>query len=247
MTTYLTTYLIFHSAMMKPTKRILVNCNMKGEYMKALIISGSSAAGKTTVTSLICEKQGMVKIPSYTTRKKRSEEDCNSGYIFVTDRDEFFKLYVEGNLIEYEEYEGSGALYGTDAVTASKMAKEKKDIVFVTTANAHEAISKFCHAQGYDVFSVYLYAHPAIELMRIKGRGTADESQVMKRMEANLKDMKEYSSRYDVLLDTSGIEPEDVAEIIIDTMESGHKGMSDSDKQLYMMEYTYNHLMLASE
>jgi len=68
---------------------------------KIVLVVGKSGSGKTTIVEKLEKDYGYKSISSYTTRKKRSEDEY--GHIFIT-RKEFDELT---DLVAYTEYNGN--------------------------------------------------------------------------------------------------------------------------------------------
>lgn len=79
---------------------------------KIIIICGPSGSGKGTVVGGLVEKKqlNLYWARTATTRAPRSSDSISSRRIFM-DRDEFEKLWVDGKIIERNEF--AGHLYGS--------------------------------------------------------------------------------------------------------------------------------------
>ncbi len=67
------------------------------------VIAAPSGAGKTTLVKALMKRDPRLRFSiSYTTRKKRSNEEDGVDYLFV-DSDEFFELRERGELLESAE------------------------------------------------------------------------------------------------------------------------------------------------
>ncbi len=76
------------------------------------IISGPGGVGKGTVVARLRQRQPALDVSrSWTTRSQRPEEP-DDAYVF-TDRDSFLARVADGGFLEWTEFPGTGALYGT--------------------------------------------------------------------------------------------------------------------------------------
>lgn len=86
-----------------------------------LCVLGASGSGKSTICLELEQKYNLKQIPSYTTRKPRSEN--KSGHIFLTAEE---LKYIENELFAYAET--TGAEYG---VTCKQIDSEEYDLYVV--------------------------------------------------------------------------------------------------------------------
>lgn len=118
--------------------------------IKALIIAGASAAGKTTVAHKLIEEGGFELVRSLTTRGMRSDS-YGAEYIY-TDREGFLRLLSEGGVLEYTEY--SGNLYGTPRSEIERIASSGKTPILILDLNGVRSLAS---AEGIEPCSIYLY------------------------------------------------------------------------------------------
>ena len=82
---------------------------VKGGYL--IIISGPSGVGKSTITQeLLSSIKNLDFSVSYTTRDKRTMENDQEHYKFIS-KDQFEEMVDENLFLEYEQVHGN--LYGT--------------------------------------------------------------------------------------------------------------------------------------
>jgi len=76
---------------------------MANDTAKLFVIAAPSGAGKTTIVQALVKKNPELRFSiSYTTRQKRRTEVDGVDYLFI-DTDEFEKLRVDGELLEFAE------------------------------------------------------------------------------------------------------------------------------------------------
>ena len=119
--------------------------------MRALIIAGPSAAGKTTVAKEIIEcGVGFELSRSATTRAPRGDGH-DEEYIYLSDA-EFRKGIENGDMLEYTEYGGN--LYGTPASEIKRIVDSGRIPLLILDLNGVKSLKgasdRIC------AFSVYL-------------------------------------------------------------------------------------------
>ena len=136
--------------------RELININFLTEFMfiwlilnelqaessinnnKPLMIIGPSAVGKNTLINKLKNKYPEViyKLPSYTTRQKRENEEEGKDYYFVT-KEEFLKLKNERRLFGIQKY--NNIWYASNKAKLNEALKNNNKIVIlnhdIITAN----------------------------------------------------------------------------------------------------------------
>lgn len=68
-----------------------------------IVLCGKTASGKSTTQTVLCEKYGLKKIVTFTTRPPRKGEINGISYNFVS-RETFLELVDEGFFLEYKVY-----------------------------------------------------------------------------------------------------------------------------------------------
>lgn len=119
--------------------------------MRALIIAGPSAAGKTTVAKEILSRGvGFELSRSATTRAPRGDGH-DEEYIYLSEAD--FRDRIEnGDMLEYTEYGGN--LYGTPVSEMKRIADSGGIPLLILDLNGVESLKRA--SDGINTFSVYL-------------------------------------------------------------------------------------------
>ena len=165
----------------------------------AIIVSGPSGAGKTTIVNEVLKRNKTLSASiSAVTRQKRKGEKEGVDYYFLT-RDEFKELIGKGEFLEYDEHYGN--FYGTPRRNYIESIKNSKDIIFNVNASGMRSIKK---NKKIDVISIFIVA-PSEDVLkkRLINRGTENMKQLKTRidsMKSEMKNAKEYD--YVLLNDT---------------------------------------------
>ena len=118
--------------------------------MRALIIAGPSAVGKTTVAHSLIEAGEFELVRSVTTREMR-DDTFSAEYIYIT-REEFCALISGDGVLEHTEY--SGHLYGTPRSEIERIAAIGKTPLLILDLNGVKSLSA---ADGISPCAVYLH------------------------------------------------------------------------------------------
>lgn len=159
-----------------------------------IVISGFSGAGKgTLVKALLNQYEEYVLSVSATTRKPREGEKDGREYFFKT-REEFEKMILDGEFIEYAQYVNH--YYGTPcAYVYSQLEAGKNVILEIEIQGARKIKERFPQA-------ILLFVTPpsAQELRkRLTERGTEDMETIRLRLKRAAEEAEEMSS-YDYLV-----------------------------------------------
>lgn len=137
------------------------------------IVSGPGGVGKGTVVARLLELEPDLWLSrSWTTRGRRAGEP-EDAYIFV-DRPTFEKRIAEAGFLEWTEFAGTGALYGTPGIDAAG-----RDVILEIELDGAQQVKR----RHPDAVLIFIVA-PSREDQerRLRHRGEADES-VSRRIE----------------------------------------------------------------
>ena len=141
-------------------------------------ISGPSGTGKGSVLARIKEKdQSFGTSISVTTREPREGEKDGVDYYFKS-KEEFMKMYEEGEILEYDEFVGN--YYGTPTVALQDMSEAGTDVLMDLTIAGSMALKENFEQS----ITIFLLAPSYEELeKRLRGRGTDSDEAINARLE----------------------------------------------------------------
>ena len=151
---------------------------MKREKFNGLILlAGARGAGKTTIAEKLCEKHGFSILPTYTTRRKRSENE--QGHIFLTN-EEFDKI-PEDKRLAYTEH------YGDRYCTTEEQLKNYN--IFIIDLPGVRYFKREYKGQK-PIYTIYLDISAEEQKRRLEERGETPENIIkyLKRDEEIRKD-----------------------------------------------------------
>ena len=131
--------------------------------IRALILAGPSASGKSTVASYLIENtEEFELVRSITTRMRRDGD--GDDYIHIS-RDEFLEEIEGGRVLEYTEYLGN--LYGTPYSEIERISKLGKIPIMILDINGVASVKQ---SSLVDAYSVYIYADISVIADRLRQR-----------------------------------------------------------------------------
>jgi guanylate kinase len=136
-----------------------------------LILSSPSGAGKTTLTRMLMQDQGLdlTLSVSVTTRLRRSSEVDGIHYRFI-DRREFERMRKAGDLLEWAEVHGNG--YGTPREPVERVLAQGRDMLFdVDWQGAQQMRERL----GDDAVSIFVLP-PSMRELRARLERRAEDS-----------------------------------------------------------------------
>ncbi|HEX4863969.1 MAG TPA: guanylate kinase [Acidimicrobiales bacterium] len=144
------------------------------------IVSGPGGVGKGTVVARLLELEpGLWLSRSWTTRPRRPGEP-EDAYVFV-DRPVFENRIRDGGFVEWTEFPGTGALYGTPSIEAGG-----RDILLEIELDGAQQVKR----RYPDAVLIFVVA-PSQEDQekRLRHRGDDDET-VIRRLEVGAEELK---------------------------------------------------------
>jgi guanylate kinase len=144
---------------------------------KLFVIAAPSGAGKTTlVKSLLERNPNLTFSVSYTTRKKRSNEEEGRDYFFVTD-EEFSRLYSRGELLESAQVFDNR--YGTGRAQVEASFAEGRDVILEIDWQGARQVRQAMP----DCESIFILPPSLTELeRRLRNRRTDSEAVIDRRL-----------------------------------------------------------------
>lgn len=129
-----------------------------------ILLVGSSASGKTALSSSLRGKYGLLKTITYTTRTPRIGEKDGIDYHFVT-KNAFHEMESKGEFVETTNYNGNS--YGS---SKKEIFDNKILIVDPSGLNAYKAL------HNSKIVSFYLEASESCRINRMKERKDSSEN-----------------------------------------------------------------------
>ena len=142
----------------------------------AVVISGPSGAGKTTVARLLAERFGYERSVSATTRAPRAGEQDGRDYRFMT-REAFAQGLERGEFLEHSEHFDN--MYGTPRAPVERALEQGRVVLLEIDVNgARQVMEKLPEA-----YCIFLSA-PDMQTVegRLRGRRTENEEAIRTRL-----------------------------------------------------------------
>ena len=145
---------------------------------KLIVLTGPSGVGKGTLLKLLMAHHPELYVSiSVTTRTPRPGEVQGQHYYFVT-RDEFDRMVVEGELLEWAEFAGN--CYGTPRLPVEQQIQQGKWVVLEIELVGARQIHEFFP----EAFRVFIVPPSLGELeQRLRSRGHDSEESIARRLE----------------------------------------------------------------
>lgn len=177
---------------------------MSSELRKAIIFSGSSGAGKTTIAKhLLKHNASSVGFSvSACTRTRRPYEIHGRDYYFLS-VSEFKRQIAHGAFLEWEEvYQGS--YYGTLKSELERIWEHNKAVIFDMDVQGALRLKSFFKENALAVY----VGVPSTDILvtRLKNRGTEQRKNLMLRMDRVLKETS-LAPKFDTILINKELEP----------------------------------------
>ncbi|MGO8705768.1 MAG: guanylate kinase [Candidatus Brocadiia bacterium] len=167
----------------------------------AVVLSGPSGAGKTTVCRGLIAQYGYERSVSATTRAPRAGERDGVDYHFMT-RERFLEGVRRGEFLEHSEHFDN--LYGTPKEPVERALQQGRTIILEIDINGAQQVMERLPAQ--DRFCIFLTAPDAREQeRRLRNRRTEGEAAVRTRLSRAEKEIAQ-GLRYDARVENDVIE-----------------------------------------
>ncbi len=159
-----------------------------------VVYTGCSGVGKGTIMKEILAKEDDFRLSvSATTRDPRPGEIHGKDYFFVT-KEEFEKMIDNDKFLEYATYADN--YYGTPKDAVEEMLSKGYNVFLEIEVQGGLQVLEKCP----DCLSIFIIPPSMEELeRRLRGRGTEEESVIVKRMEAAKTEMT-FKNRYDYIV-----------------------------------------------
>jgi guanylate kinase len=144
----------------------------------AVVISGPSGTGKTTVCRKLIERFGYALSVSATTRAPREGEREGVDYHFVS-RDSFMEAVRNGELLEHSEHFDN--LYGTPRAPVERALAEGRTMLLEIDVNG---ASQVMESMKSSLLTIFLQAPDSGEQeRRLRGRLSDSEASIRTRLQ----------------------------------------------------------------
>ena len=152
------------------------------------VIAAPSGAGKTTLVKKIVERNPELRFSiSYTTRKRRPNEEQGRDYFFVTP-DEFLRLQAEGELLESAVVFDNH--YGTSRSQVEACLGEGRDVILEIDWQGARQVRRSMP----ECVSIFILPPSPGELeRRLRGRKTDSAEVIERRLRDAVSDMSHWS------------------------------------------------------
>jgi len=169
---------------------------------KLFIISGPSGVGKDTIASAQLQNInfGLIKPPSYTTRKMREGEENGKDYYFV-DQKKFMELAKNKEILEYNFYNQN--YYGTSKSAITKALNANKNVLLAIDVNGAMHFKK----EFPDCFLIFIDSPLSDIKKRLLRRGKNTQDEIKERLERAKKE-QEFKKYYNVIAQNPQGHPE---------------------------------------
>jgi guanylate kinase len=167
----------------------------------ALVVSGPSGTGKSTICSVITERnQNLNFSVSCTTRKPRPLEKEGEDYYFLS-REEFESKIEQNMFIEYAEVHGN--FYGTLCSEIIDRVEKGQDVLLDIDVQGAMQIKEFSKKNStLAAATEYIFiAPPDLTILekRLRARGTEEDSVIQIRLNNAIEELAKWQ-KYDYLI-----------------------------------------------
>lgn len=134
-----------------------------------IILIGESGSGKTTILNKLVEL-GFEKAINHTTRKPRENEENTKEYKFLS-KEEFNKMWDNGELLQRAEF--NGEYYG---ISTSSLKKNGVCISIVDSVKDIKNRAKELNMEDVKIITIYVYVNEQERTRRMEARGDSADS-----------------------------------------------------------------------
>lgn len=148
---------------------------------------------------------------SHTTRPQRFGEEDGREYFFTT-REEFDRLILDGEFLEYAEVHGN--MYGTSLLESEKISRSGKDLIVEIDVQGALQILEKCPDECISIFIL----PPSFEILqaRLTARGTEGQTELTTRLKNAFNEVQQYKKfKYVVVNEDLPVATRQIASIII--------------------------------
>ena len=159
-----------------------------GDAGKLIILSGPSGAGKSTVVRHLLTDCSLpiVLSASATTRQPRVGEMDGKDYHFVS-LEQFERMRVAGEFLEYKEVFGRGDWYGTVSAEVDRGLNSGKWVILEIDVQGALAVMQL----RTDTISFFVHPGSLEELaIRLRRRGTDSKDAIRRRLEVAAEELQ---------------------------------------------------------
>ncbi len=146
------------------------------KYLR-VVISGPSGSGKSeTIRRILCKREDLKRISTYTTRKPREGEKDGEQYHFIS-VEEYLKMYDYKKIMACSKIEDT--YYGTPIIENSELEKEGKNMILDIGVSGGIEIKK----RYPETIMIYLITETEEQLLRQRGnRGKTRQERGIKQI-----------------------------------------------------------------
>lgn len=167
---------------------------MNTKYGVALIVSGPSGVGKTTLCKKLLESEpNLVFSVSCTTRTPRTGETDGLDYHFL-DKEMFKKKVNAGGFLEWAEVHGN--FYGTLVSEVENCVTAGKDVLLdIDVQGAKQVLAKTQGTLLGTLSTTVFIGPPSVDEMekRLRGRGTDADEVIARRLHNSKMELKSWN------------------------------------------------------
>ena len=149
------------------------------------IISGPGGVGKGTVVARLLELMPDLWLSRSWTTRPRREDEPEDAYVFVN-RAEFEKRIQEGGFLEWTEFPGTGAFYGTPNIDTAYYGPGEQDALLEIELDGAQQVK---HRFPQSVLLFIVAPSTEAQEERLRNRGD-DREAVARRIEVGAKELE---------------------------------------------------------